>query len=338
MKAITKNQLPEEKIRELVRIHFGEEKKVISIRELTGGMFSAVYLIEMDGEPGRMVLKVGVIPGTPLLTYERDVMPTEVACLKMLKEQTTVPVPQIYAYDFSKTHIMSNYFFMEVMEGTVLSAVSKKLTDEDTRQIRRELADVLVQTNSVKGPYFGYFTEEKEKRFATWEEAFHQMVGMVLEDSRKRGKKLPYDRIEWVLQANEDCLKTPKVPALVNFDCHEGNIFVKRASDGWHISGIVDLERAFWGDPIGDFPTAFVFCEDIRREKDFLEAYLEKSDEIKKYTGMEERKFLLYRMYILTIMAAETFRYDLIYGKLQEGFARIKLKKTLDKLEKLGGQ
>lgn len=124
MKAITKNLLPEEKIRELVKIHFGEDRKVTSVRELTGGFFAAVYLIGVTGEPDQMVLKVGVIPGTPLLTYERDVMPTEVACLTMLREKTTVPVPKIYACDFSKTHIKSNYFFMEVMEGSVLSEVS----------------------------------------------------------------------------------------------------------------------------------------------------------------------------------------------------------------------
>ena len=85
MKAITKNLLPEEKIRELVKIHFGEDRKVTSVRELTGGFFAAVYLIGVTGEPDQMVLKVGVIPGTPLLTYERDVMPTELACLTMLR-------------------------------------------------------------------------------------------------------------------------------------------------------------------------------------------------------------------------------------------------------------
>ena len=54
-------------------------------------------------------------------------------------------------------------------------------SDKDTAQIRRELAYILTQMHSVKGPYFGYFTEEKEKQFATWKEAFYQMVGMVLE-------------------------------------------------------------------------------------------------------------------------------------------------------------
>ena len=161
----------------------------------------------------------------------------------------------------------------------------------------------------------------------------------MLEDGRRLKKKIPYDRIEHALQAHGDCLETPKVPALVDFDCHEGNIFVKQSADGWHISGIVDLERAFWGDPIGDFPTAFIFCDDIRKEKALLETYLEKSDEIKTYTEMEVRKFLLYRMYVLTIMIAETFRFGgSAYGKLQEAFARKNLKKTLQELERLEGQ
>ena len=92
------------------------------------------------------------------------------------------------------------------------------------------------------------------------------------------------------------------------------------------------------GDPIGDFPTAFIFCDDIRKEKVLLETYLEKSDEIRAYTGTEVRKFLLYRMYVLTIMIAETFRFGgSVYGKLQEVFARKNLKKTLKELEKLEG-
>lgn len=52
MKAITKNLLPEEKIRELVKIHFGEDRKVTSVRELTGGFFAAVYLIGVTGGTG----------------------------------------------------------------------------------------------------------------------------------------------------------------------------------------------------------------------------------------------------------------------------------------------
>jgi len=110
MKSKTKNRLPDEKIRELAGIHFGESCEIGEIKELKGGMFNAIYLIERIKEQDQIVLKTGVVPGTTLLTYEQDVMPTEVECYRLIKEQTTVPLPLILAYDFSKKYCDSNYF------------------------------------------------------------------------------------------------------------------------------------------------------------------------------------------------------------------------------------
>ena len=50
MKSRTKNRLSEEKIRELVRIHFGQDCETGEITELTGGMFNAIYRIERERE------------------------------------------------------------------------------------------------------------------------------------------------------------------------------------------------------------------------------------------------------------------------------------------------
>ena len=136
MKSRTKHLLTHDQIRELVRLHFGEDCRVEHITELKGGMFNAIYRMERVTEGDAIVLKVGVAPGTPLLTYERDVMSTEVACFRMVSRQTTVPVPDILAYDFSKTHISSSYFFMTAMEGVALSSVSKKMTPENLDRIK----------------------------------------------------------------------------------------------------------------------------------------------------------------------------------------------------------
>ena len=334
MKSITKNHLSDEKIRELVKLHFGADCETGEIRELTGGFFNAVYLVERKKQRDKIVLKVGVIPGTPLLTYEQDIMPTEVAAMELIREQTTVPVPKILAYDFSKQHIRSNYFFMTAMEGQTLSSISRKLDQEQTDRLRRELAGYLAQIHTIRGPYFGYFSEDENRQYKTWKEAFYAMFEMVLTDAKKLGRKLPYERIRRVLRENGDVLETQKVPALVNYDCHEGNIFVKQEADGYHIEGIVDLERAYWGDPIADFPAAFVMGDDIRKEKAFLEEYLEQSAEIKAYTETELRRYLLYRMYLMTIMAAETFRFGFLYAHLQGGLAKHGVMKCLKELEK----
>ena len=100
MKSKTKNRLSENKIKELVRIHFGRECVTGEITELTGGMFNAIYRIERKNEKDAVILKVGVIPDATLLTYERDIMPVEVECYRMIREQTTVPVPEVVSPTF----------------------------------------------------------------------------------------------------------------------------------------------------------------------------------------------------------------------------------------------
>ena len=328
MKSRTKNRLSEEKIKELVRIHFGRECETGEITELTGGMFNAIYRIERKNEKDAVILKVGVIPDTTLLTYERDIMPVEVECYRMIREQTTVPVPEVLAYDFSKRYIESNYFFMTELKGEPFSKVMKKMGQENADRIREELAGYLYQIHGVKGNYFGYFTKDERRQYSTWKEAFFHMFRQILADGREHRVKLPYARIMAALQRYEGCLEDVTEPVLVEYDCHEGNIFVKKTGNSYTIEGILDFERAFWGDPIADFPTAFVFTDDIRKETAFLNAYLRVSGR-NAYTETDAVKYQLYRMYILTIMAAETFRYGFLYGKLQGMWAKWQLRKCL---------
>ena len=328
MKSRTKNRLSEEKIRELVRIHFGRECETGEITELTGGMFNAIYRIERKNEKDAVILKVGVIPDTTLLTYERDIMPVEVECYRMIREQTTVPVPEVLAYDFSKRYIESNYFFMTELKGEPFSKVMKKMGQENADRIREELAGYLYQIHGVKGKYFGYFTKDERRQYSTWKAAFFHMFRQILADSREHRVKLPYARIMAALQRHDGSLEDVREPSLVEYDCHEGNIFVKKTGNSYTIEGILDFERAFWGDPIADFPTAFVFTDDIRKETAFLNAYLRVSGR-NAYTETDAVKYQLYRMYILTIMAAETFRYGFLYGKLQGMWAKWQLRKCL---------
>ena len=334
MKSITKNLLSEEKIRELVRVNFGESCRTGAVTELKGGMFNSVYSIERINEHDRIILKVGVIPGTTLLTYEQDIMPTEVACFRLIAEKTTVPVPEILAYDFSKKYISSNYFFMTALEGTTLNKLIMKMDKHNLEKIRIEQAGYIAQIHQITGGYFGYFTEVKAQQYATWKEAFLHMFDMVLKDSREHHVALPYERIENVLEKNADCLDHLKIPSLVDFDCHEGNVFVKQTGREYTVEGIIDFERAFWGDPVADFPTSFIMTDDIRKEKSFLAAYLERNPQKSEYTPEDVKRYQLYRMYIFTIMAAETFRYGFLYGRIQRILSEKVVRDCLVRLER----
>lgn len=333
MKSRTKNLLTEVQIRELVKVNFGEGCQVGSIEELKGGMFNSAYLIERVKERDKVVLKVSVAPGTPTLTYERDPMPTEVEVYRLVKEKTNIPGPKILAYDFSKKHIPINYFFMTALEGVSMHKVSRQLSKENLEKIKVELASCFAQLHQIKGKYFGYFTEDPKDQFTTWKDAFLHMMGMILRDGREHKIGLPYDRIEKILGEKAHYLEEIQEPVLVDYDLWPGNIFLKKSGEEYVIEGIIDYERAYWGDPYADFPPAFLMVKDIRQEESFWKTYREKAKINGDLSEKDLIRLTLYRLYIFTIMTVETYRYGFLYGQLQKVFSKSVVLKCLKELE-----
>lgn len=333
MKSRTKNLLTKEQITKLVKVNFGDSCEVGTITELKGGMFNSAYLIERKREKDTIVLKVSVKPHTPLLTYEKEPMPTEVAVNKLIVEKTSIPVPHILVHDFSKKVIDCNYFFMTAMVGEPMNKA--KIGKANKEKLKKELAGYFAQLHQIEGDYFGYFTNNAKLQFSSWKDAFSHMFEMILTDGRNHQIKLPYERYEKVLQNNACYLERIVTPSLVDYDLWPGNIFVKKIGEEYCIEGILDFERAFWGDPIADFPSSFLMVDDIQKEKMFLDEYLRKSKNKKEFTKEDNIRFLLYRLYIYTIMAVETYRYDFLYSKFQLSFSKNIALKCLKELELL---
>lgn len=333
MKSKTKNILSEDQIRKLVKVNFGDTCQVGSIVELKGGMFNSAYLVERVKEKDKIVLKVSLAPGTPTLTYERDLMPAELEVYKMIEERTSIPTPRIIAFDLSKQHIPSSYFFMTALEGVAMNKVMKKLSKENLESIKMELATIFAQLHQIKGNYFGYFTDNTRYQFGTWKEAFLHMMDMILKDGRTHGVKLPYERIKNALQDKAHYLDQIKEPTLVDYDLWPGNIFLKKEGERYVIEGIIDFERAFWGDPYADFPPAFMLIKNLHKEINFWRTYKEAAKINNELTKEDEIRLSLYSLYIWTIMVVETFRYGFLYSAFQKNFSKSFVMKFLKELE-----
>ena len=52
------------------------------------------------------------------MSYEKNIMMSEVLAMRTVKEKSDVPVAQVLYYDDSLTLIKSPYFFMEILEGS----------------------------------------------------------------------------------------------------------------------------------------------------------------------------------------------------------------------------
>lgn len=214
------------------------------IDEITFGMFNAVYRLRLlDG--AEVVLKIAPPPDVPVMTYEVGAMATELTALRLISEQTDVPVPRVQAVDTSHTLCPADYFFADAVDGDNLAMIKESLSTDQRLAYGRALGAANRGLNEVRGAGFGSLTGPTE---STWRAAFGRMVAEVLADGEDRRVDLgwDYDEVRRIVEDHAGALDEVVEPRLVEWDLWDGNVLVRDGA----VVGLVDHERAFWGDPL----------------------------------------------------------------------------------------
>ncbi len=248
----TKLRLSAAEVEGLARAAFGDVR-LRSLRELTDGYFNTAYRLELDDGPGAQVLKVAPPPDVELLTYERDLMRVEVAAMQLAAGDESVPVPALRHADLSCEHLPAGHLFMDVAEGTPWSRLREGLSGAQNDTIERQLGRITARINGITGPSFGY--PVVGPRFERWVDAFAWMCHTLYADARRFGLEPSLSEMELstLLERHGHVFDEVRVPRLVHWDLWAGNVFV-RLDDGQPIvTGVIDFERALWGDPLMEF-------------------------------------------------------------------------------------
>lgn len=321
MYALSKTPISFETAQIIVAAHFGGQATIHHYAELTEGMYNAAYLIELaDGQ--KSVLKVAPPDHVRVLRYEKNIMQAEVNVLRLLGAQTNVPVPEVLAYDTSRRLTDNDYYLMSFIPGVGLHKLRKELSVEEQRAIDFRTGEYLRQINAITGTYFGYFAQP-EFHFSTWRAAFGSMVEQVLRDGRDAGVELPidYDALSARLQPFYRVLDEVMQPALVHWDLWDGNIFIDPVTKT--IAGILDCERALWGDPLME-----VNFGAFGLNLSLMDGY---GIDLLATPAARTRR-CLYNVYLWLIMVIES-TYRQFESKDQENWARSKLVEEMAKLE-----
>ena len=330
MKSITKSKVMPEEIKRIFARHF-PNAAISKITKLTDGMFNSAYLIDgTEALQTNVVLKVGPRPDTEILTYEKDIIQVKLTAYNRLATKL-IPTPQVLVSDSSHDIIDCDYFIMSFLPGNTWKNQQKKIPTQAIPELKRELGRYFASMHSVQGEWFGYIKDDKRYQFDSWSAAFCAMITDILTDGRKHKKKLPYNEIESALERHRNLLDEITSPFLVSFDVWAGNVFVDK-NPLWHISGIVDFERAFYGDPMADFVAAVMLFNDVENEIDLQKGYSEMSERPFIITENDRIRMRLYRLYLYTIMHVETYRYNKIYALGIEQYAMGTIKKLLSDL------
>ena len=119
--SITKGALTDAVVNQMVRRAFGRD--ALEMEELKEGYFNIAYRIGLEDR--QVVLKIAPPREVPVMTYEKNIMFSEVDSMRMIAERTKVPVPKILFYDDSCEIADREYFFMEMLRGQSLSGLQE---------------------------------------------------------------------------------------------------------------------------------------------------------------------------------------------------------------------
>lgn len=320
MKSISKTPVTIDQARAIAKKHFFQP--IAAFDELSDGFFNAAYCIELAN--GKVcVLKVAPPQNARILRYEQNIMEAEVRVLGMVRGMTEMPVPAILAHDQSHSILPVDYFIMTFVPGVSFWNLRKELSETEQQAIEREMGRYLRQMNSITGKRFGYFAAEKH--FDSWVDCFDNMLANVLQDGQDANVALPmpYADILTLMRSKYDSLTSVTTPKLVHWDLWDGNIFIDPTSR--NITGIIDFERALWGDPLME-----VNFGGLGDQPNFRAGY---GIDLLSAPGADMRK-ILYNLYLYLIMVIEC-TYRQYETQDQENWTRGLLEAELEKLQSM---
>ena len=266
-----------------------------AVLELKDGWFNASYNIRLaDGREA--ILKIAPPPGVKVQLYEKNLMTTEVASMRLVRQNPAIPVPEIYFYDGTCEVCDSDYFFMEKIAGDNLDHIKTSLPPETQASVERHIGEIVREINSFSGTYFGY-EGNPDLRADTWREAFIKIFDSVLEDGRQKNAvyDYSYEDLRAAVLKHASALEEVTTPCLVHWDAWPANFFVK---DG-RISGIIDFERALWADPLMEAQFRHLGGDRITNS---IRGYGKTS-----FTVAEEQRSQLYTLHLALVMNTECY-------------------------------
>ncbi|MFE2321592.1 phosphotransferase family protein [Streptomyces sp. NPDC059441] len=263
-------------------------------RPLDGGTYNTVEeLLLTDGT--RHVLKVPPPETAPDLRHERELLVSEA---EFYRSAATVDVPAPRVVAMGGRHLLMTACPGQTWNGT--------LTPDEQTALRAELGGLVARLHQVTGPGFGYPSGALGPLAPDWRTAFTTMYDAVLDDARRYRAWLPrpVEEVARTAKAAYDSLDEVTTPRLVHFDLWRGNILVDRSDGTPRIGGLIDGERMFWGDPLGDF-VSLALLGDIEQDTAFLTGY-QNAGGSADFGAAARQRLALYRSYLYLIMLIET--------------------------------
>ncbi len=231
-------------IKNIIHHHRGASKGRIKISPILTGKFNTSFLVSTPTE--ELVLRLAPLPDEHFLFYEKNMMAQEPGLHQILREKTSVPVPEIVVYDNSHSLIERDFLLMERLPGTPASEAP--LTRPLWNRSLTQIGEYLAQVHAITAEQFGYLGEHKPMNpQSDWFSAFAIMWAKMIRQikSVQAYSQEEADQLIDLLETHKEIF-TMVPSSLLHMDVWAQNILV---DENGNVTGLLDWDRALWGDP-----------------------------------------------------------------------------------------
>jgi aminoglycoside phosphotransferase (APT) family kinase protein len=232
----------------MCRRAFGDATAVASVVELGGGLYNNTYRVR-TGDDRVVVLRVA--PEVARQSrIERALMRNEHASLPFFAPVAAM-MPRTLFADWTHEVVGRDYVFQSMLDGVAGSDGLRTYPRDLWRPFFRQLGTIAATVHGVLGERFGPVAGPT---FATWSEAVGAVLADTAEDLADAGLDAG-DVHDVMAHADRRRAVLDEVdrPHLLHGDLWVPNVMLAPDAPEPTIVGVLDHDRASWGDPAADW-------------------------------------------------------------------------------------
>jgi len=237
-----------EQIQAMCRRAFGADTRVSSATELGLGAYNSTYRVTLAGHPP-VILRVAPEPSRQY-RIERALMRNEHATVPFLAGLAGL-LPRTLAVDFTHQVIGRDYLVQTLLDGTPAPDGLSRYPRASWAAFFGQVGGIARALHDVEGDRFGMVAGPT---YATWSQALIgyftdaaadlQVAGLDAEDARL---------LAAAVERRQEVLDEISRPRLLHGDLWTVNVMIDPDAPEPQITGVVDSDRAWWGDPLADW-------------------------------------------------------------------------------------
>lgn len=270
---------------------------VKAIQELGAGLFNNTYIIETENE--RVILRVAPAKGADVFRNEEWLMRREYAIQPYLSPVAQY-IPKTLFADFTHQLIERDYVFQSFIQGEVWEDIRETLPESENLSLWYQVGEIAKQICSVTSDTFGF--PAPKPTFKQWSGFMVNFLEGMHQDLVQRGKDIP--QIAAFVERVKACdgrMDAVTVPRLVHGDLWPRNILVKKDGEKYVVCGVLDSERAYWGDEVSEW---------IHYLAGVPQAYWDGYGELFEGRDLDARKLIYQGVYHVQCVMECVFRFN----------------------------